>query len=121
MNAPADIEEILSRFGEAWGSGDADAVARTMTEDCVYEASVGPEPGRTYRGQQELLVGLKAMFAHDAAARIEIADQFVCGDRAAWEWRYYDRDGALVARGCDLFLFREGRIAVKNAFRKSLG
>jgi hypothetical protein len=59
------------------------------------------------------------MFAHDAAARIEITDVFVSGDRAAWEWRYFGASGELLARGCDLFVLRDGRIAVKNAFRKT--
>jgi ketosteroid isomerase-like protein len=116
---PAEIRDVLNRFAEAWGSADPARVLAVMAEDCVYEASVGPEPGRTYRGAAELLVGLKAMFAHDAPARIEITDVFGCGDRAAWEWRYYDAADNLIARGCDLFLLRDGRIAVKNAFRKT--
>jgi uncharacterized protein (TIGR02246 family) len=111
--------EILDRFGEAWASGDAARVVALMTEDGVYEASVGPEPGRTFRGAAEIRAGVEAMLAHDAAARTEITDVFVAGDRAAWEWRYYDASDQLVARGCDLFLLRDGRIAVKNAFRKT--
>ena len=116
-----ETREILERFGAAWGSGDAARVMALMTDDGVYEASAGPEPGRTFRAGAELLAGLEAMFAHDAPARIEITDLFVCGDRAAWEWRYYDAAGGLIARGCDLFLVRDGRIAVKNAFRKTGG
>ncbi len=112
--------EILDRFGEAWASGDAGRVVALMTDDCVYEASVGPEPGRAFRGVAEIRAGVAAMFAHDAAARTEITDIFVAGDRAAWEWRYYDASNKLVARGCDLFLLRDGRIAVKNAFRKTI-
>lgn len=119
MELSAEIREVLDRFADAWGSADAARVAAMMTEDCVYEASVGPEPGRTYRGAAELLAGLKAMFAHDAPARIEITDVFGAGDRVAWEWRYYDAADNLIARGCDLLLLRDGRIAVKNAFRKT--
>jgi ketosteroid isomerase-like protein len=118
MELPAEIPDVLNRFADAWGSADAARVVALMTDDGIYEASVGPEPGRTFRGA-ELLAGLEAMFAHDAPARIEITDVFACGDRVAWEWRYYDATDNLIARGCDLFVLRDGRIAVKNAFRKT--
>jgi uncharacterized protein (TIGR02246 family) len=119
MSVPPETSAILDRFAAAWASADADRVVSLMTDDGVYEASVGPEPGTTFRGAVELRAGLEKMFAHDAAARIEITDVFAVGDRVAWEWRYYDAAGALVARGCDLFMLRDGRIARKNAFRKT--
>ena len=118
---PAEIRDVLNRFADAWGSADPARVLAVMTDDCVYEASVGPEPGRTFRGAAELRAGLEAMFAYDAPARIEVTDVFGCGDRAAWEWRYYDAAHNLIAHGCDLFVLRDGRIAVKNAFRKTTG
>jgi len=119
MSLPPETSAILDRFAAAWASGDPDRVMALMTDDCVYEASVGPEPGTTFRGAAALRAGLETMFAHDAVARTEITDVFAAGDRVAWEWRYYDAAGALVARGCDLFLLRDGRIARKNAFRKT--
>jgi uncharacterized protein (TIGR02246 family) len=119
MSMSPETSDILERFAAAWASGDADRVMSLMTDDCVYEASVGPEPGLTFRGALDLRAGLEKMFAHDAAARSEITDIFVAGDRAAWEWRYYDAAGHLLARGCDLFVLRDGRIARKNAFRKT--
>ena len=121
MDPSAKTQDLLDRFAAAWASADSARVAALMTDDCVYEASVGPEPGRTFRGMQELVAGLEVMFAHDAPARTEITDVFVTADRAAWEWRYFSASGELIARGCDLFLIRDGRIAVKNAFRKTRG
>ena len=120
MTAPSpDASTLLEAFAAAWASAEPDRVLALMTDDCVYEASVGPEPGTTFRGAAELRAGLQAMFAHDGAARTEITDVFAAGDRAAWEWRYYDAAGGLIARGCDLFVLRDGRIARKNAFRKT--
>src|SRR5438046_2145775 len=78
-----------------------------------------PQPGTPFRGAAGLRAGLEKMFAHDAATRSEITDVFAVGDRVAWEWRYYDAAGNLLARGCDLFVLRDGRIARKNAFRKT--
>jgi uncharacterized protein (TIGR02246 family) len=114
-----ETSAILDRFAAAWATADADRVMSLMTDDCVYEASVGPEPGLTFRGTVELRSGLEKMFAHDAASRTEITDVFAAGNRAAWEWRYYDAAGKLLACGCDLYVLRDGRIARKNAFRKT--
>lgn len=119
LNLPAELSRVMEQLSEAWASANPDRVMAIMTEDCVYEASVGPEPGRTFRGAVELRAGLEKMFAHDGAARTEITDVFGVGDRVAWEWRYYDTAGNLLARGCDLFVVRDGRIARKNAFRKT--
>ena len=120
MSLSPETSAILDRFAAAWSSADADRVMSLMTDDCVYEASVGPEPGHTFRGAVELRSGLEKMFAHDAAMRTEITDVFAAGDRVAWEWRYYDSAGNLLARGCDLFVLRDGKIARKNAFRKTI-
>ena len=47
--------------------------------------------------------------------------QPVCGDRGVSEWKFTGTraDGTRVeANGCDLFTFRNGKIAVKDAYRK---
>lgn len=116
-----DPGELLTRFGAAWERQDPAAVATLLAPDCIYEASVGPEPGRTLAGRETIRTGLEVIFAGEAATRVEIRDHFAVGDRAAWEWRYYDASGSLLARGCDLFTFRDGLIHRKNAFRKTLG
>ncbi|WP_081489420.1 nuclear transport factor 2 family protein [Advenella kashmirensis] len=46
---------------------------------------------------------------------------WVCEDRGFSEWRYSGTmlDGTRVeADGCDLFTFSNGKIAVKDAYRK---
>lgn len=47
---------------------------------------------------------------------------FVSGDRGVSEWTFTGtrRDGTRVdVTGCDLFTFRDGKIAVKNSYRKN--
>ena len=41
----------LKQFGKAWDARDIDEFISTMTDDCVYCASVGPEPGTTHVGR----------------------------------------------------------------------
>ncbi len=44
------------------------------------------------------------------------------GDRGVSQWTFVatraDGGGRIEAAGCDLFTFRDGRIAVKDAYRK---
>ena len=45
------ITEFLQAFADAWNRHDIDALMTFMTEDCVFEASAGPEVcGTRYAG-----------------------------------------------------------------------
>jgi ketosteroid isomerase-like protein len=50
------------------------------------------------------------------------ARHFVSGDRGVSEWTFSGTraDGSRVeVHGCDLFTFRDGKIALKNSYRKN--
>lgn len=116
--------ERLREFNAAWGRGDVEALMSYMTEDCIYSASVGPEPGSTYRGREEVRRGFEELLAHDADGEGEEGACWVAGDHGAAEWSYIFTDSAgdqTVVRGCDLFLFRGDRVVVKDAYRKTSG
>ena len=64
----------------------------------------------------------EAVFAQISDARWADARHFVTGNRGVSEWTFTGtlNDGRRVeVNGCDLFLFRNGNIAVKNSFRKN--
>ena len=43
-NAVAEVTtEVLQAFADAWNCHDVDALMSFMTEDCVFEASAGPD------------------------------------------------------------------------------
>jgi ketosteroid isomerase-like protein len=71
MSSEPGIRDCLRRFADAWTRRDVDGLLALMTADAVYTASVGPDPGRTFRGHAELAAGFREMFAHDAGAEIE--------------------------------------------------
>jgi ketosteroid isomerase-like protein len=116
--------ERLRQFGAAWTRGDLDALMSFMTDDCVYVASVGPEPGTTYRGREEVRRGFAEMLAYDHGRERHGGMVMVGGDVGVAEWSFTERtaDGRQrTIRGCDLLEFRDGRIRRKDAFRKVLG
>ena len=113
--------ETIEAFAQAWSEKNIDAALDCMTEDCVYGASVGPEPGQTYRGRKQVREGILAMMKHDRTIRSELRNLLFSGDRAVWEWFYYSHNEAgveMIDHGCDLIWFEGDRIAVKQAFRK---
>jgi ketosteroid isomerase-like protein len=116
--------ECLARFADAWAAHDVGGLLELMTDDAVYAASVGPEPGRTYHGHPELGAGFRAMFDHDAGAVIEQGEPIVFGESAVSTWAYHfaSVDGSRhCERGIDLWRFRDGKICLKDAYRKTRG
>jgi steroid delta-isomerase-like uncharacterized protein len=119
----ADLFELMDRFADAWNRHDLDALMSMMTDDCVFEASAGPGvDGRRSEGRPAVRAAYAAVFeafpdAHWAGAR-----HFIAGNRGVSEWTFTGthQDGSRVGvNGCDLFTFRDGRIAVKNSYRKN--
>jgi steroid delta-isomerase-like uncharacterized protein len=122
---PADIDrlQLLDRFAEAWNRHDLDALMSMMTDDCVFEASAGPQvDGERSEGIAAVRAAYAAVFDTFPDAHWANARHFVAGHRGVSEWTFSGthRDGRRVeVTGCDLFTFREGRIAIKNSFRKN--
>ncbi len=56
----------LTAFGQAWAAEDVDLLMSMMTDDCVYAASVGDEPGTTYRGREAVRRGFAEILAFES-------------------------------------------------------
>jgi steroid delta-isomerase-like uncharacterized protein len=114
---------FLQAFADAWNRHDADAILSFMTADCVFEASAGPDVcGTRYAGREAVRAGCVDVWTTFPDAQWLNATHFVCGDRGVSEWIFTGTrtDGMRVeVHGCDLFGFRDGKIAVKNSYRKN--
>lgn len=115
--------ECLQQFADAWNRHDVDALMSFMTDDCVFEASAGPDVAGTRSvGRAAVRAAYAEVFATFPDAHWGNATHFVCGDRGVSEWIFTGTrsDGTRVeVQGCDLFRFRDGRIALKNSYRKN--
>lgn len=118
-----DNESVLQAFADAWNRHDIDALMSMMTTDCVFEASGGNAiDGERHEGQRAVLAAYTAVFEQYPDAHWGQARHFVRGDRGVSEWTFTGTrtDGKRVeVNGCDLFTLRNGKIAIKNSFRKS--
>ena len=115
--------ETLQTFADAWNRHDVDALMSFMSEDCVFESSAGPNVfGERYEGRDAVRAGYAEVFKTFPDAHWGNATHFVHGDRGVSEWTFTGTrlDGTRVeVHGCDLFTFKNGKIALKNSYRKN--
>ncbi|MFQ5932416.1 MAG: nuclear transport factor 2 family protein [Nitrospiraceae bacterium] len=115
--------EFLDAFADAWNRHDVDALMTFMTDDCVFKASAGPAVcGARYEGRDQVRKGFSEVFATFPDAHWGGARHFIRRHRGVSEWTFMGTrtDGTRVeVTGCDLFTFRNGKIAVKNSYRKN--
>ena len=115
--------ELLQAFADAFNRHDVDAIMTFMTGDCIFEASAGPDVcGTRYAGREAVRAAFTDVWTAFADAAWTNARHFVCGERGVSEWTFTGTraDGARIeVNGCDLFTFRDGKIAMKNSYRKN--
>ena len=115
--------DVLQDFADAWNRHDVDALMTFMTDDCVFESSAGPDvSGTRYVGRDAVRAGFADVFTVFPDAHWAHARHLIAGDRGVSEWTFTGTraDGARVeVHGCDLFTFRNGKIALKNSYRKN--
>ncbi len=116
-------EVFLQSFADAFNAHDLDAIMSHMTDDCVFEASAGPEVnGEKFMGQVQVRKAFEEVFITYPDAQWNEPRHFVFGNRGFSEWTFTGtrKDGTKVeVTGCDLFTFKDGKIAVKNSYRKN--
>jgi ketosteroid isomerase-like protein len=116
-------EEFLQSFADAFNAHDINAIMSHMTDDCLFEASAGPDSdGEKFEGQEEVRKAFEDVFASFPDAHWGKARHFILGDRGFSEWIFTGTklDGTKVeVTGVDLFTFKNGKIIIKNSYRKN--
>lgn len=115
--------DFLQSFADAFNAHDLNGIMSHMTDDCVFEASAGPDvDGEKFTGQEQVKKAFADVFATFPDAHWGNPRHFISGNRGLSEWIFTGTksDGTKVeVTGCDLFTFREGKIAIKNSYRKN--
>ena len=114
---------ILDAFASAFNEHDAGKIVSYMTEDCIFEASAGPDvDGEKFIGKAAVKKAFEDIFKNYPDAKWNDPHHFIAGDKAVSEWTFTGTkiDGSRVqVTGCDLFTFRDGKIFIKNSYRKN--
>lgn len=114
---------FLQEFADAWNRHDLDGMMSFMGEDCVFELSSGPDVmGKRFEGTYQVRKGYQAVLEAFPDGRWNVTTHFVSGERGVSQWVFTgsNPDGTSVeVNGCDLFTFKEGKIIVKDSYRKA--
>jgi ketosteroid isomerase-like protein len=115
---------LLKAFGEAFNRHDAEGLVSMMTEDCEFRTAMGEHAhGNSIRGKTAVREAFLTTFKNFPDARwVARGPDQVVGDRGFSEWTFIATRASDGARfdmdGVDLFVLRDGKIAVKDAYRK---
>lgn len=118
--------ETLRQFSAAWNAGDVDGLLSVMGDNPVYRGSTGHGPGSVFEGHDEVRAALETMVRGNTADADNAApepEMYIFEDRALvfWTLELTDQSGQRRAvDGVDVFTFTDdGRIAIKDAYRKA--
>jgi glutathione S-transferase len=121
-SAPPRMDrEALAAFDAAWTAGNLEALMSFVAPDCVYSASVGPEPGETFEGREAVRGGFEKVLSHDRGRARRGGTTWFLGDFAFAEWAFEEQtpEGPRRVRGIDRFEFSAAGIVRKDAYRKT--
>jgi len=124
MSQVHELQQLLKNFGAAFNRHDADALISMMTPDCLFRTAMGATAGGTLvSGHAAVKKAFQDTFAAFPDAQwVSRGADLVLETRGLSEWTFIGTrasDGARIeADGVDVFTFRDGLIAIKDAYRK---
>ena len=125
MNAPVSLatETTLAAFSAAWNRHDIDALMSFMHADCVFQTAAGPDAcGTRHVGQDAVRKAFASAWETVPDAQWINDRHVVHGEFGVSQWTFTGTaaDGSRIeSDGVDLFTFKDGKIALKNVFRKA--
>ena len=116
-------KDLDAFFGDGWNAHDVDALMSFMSDDCVFEGGAGADVcGTRHVGRERVREAFARVFATFPDVAFRDVRHVVTGERGLSEWTFVGttpEGKTLEANGCDLFTFREGKIAVKSSYLKN--
>ena len=120
-----DYDKLLEDFGHAFNQHDAAALVSMMTDGAVFYTVAGDtENGNAIIGREAIQRAFTDVWTNMPDAHWEAQHIFTKGNSGLSQWLFTGtnkRTGETIkAQGCDVFTFKNGKIAIKNAFRKQI-
>jgi steroid delta-isomerase-like uncharacterized protein len=116
------LSSTLQAITDAFNAHDLDAIMAFFADDCSFDMPRGREPwGKRLTGKAAVREGFAARFAGLPDVHYGDDRHWVSGDRGVSEWLLTGTtlDGRRVrVRGCDLWEFRDGKVARKDSYWK---
>jgi ketosteroid isomerase-like protein len=117
-------DAFMERFLDAWKRQSVEDIISMVTDDVVLESAFGPDPrGKRFVGKKAFAEGTVRFFEVMKDMSSTDRTYAIMGDKGFTEATrtYTDADGKRVTvRVCDIFDFRDGKVASKRAYIKRL-
>jgi len=114
--------ETLKQVLEAFNRHDLDAIMEYFSDDCSFDFPRGPEAyGQRFIGKEKVREALAGRFKGIPDVHYGNDRHWVEGDRGVSEWTLTGTTTSgvkLQVQGCDLWEFRNGKIARKDSYWK---
>jgi ketosteroid isomerase-like protein len=117
--APAATAATVRALTGALNARDRQAAAALFTPDAVFRPGAA---GASFAGPAAITEALFGFLDAHRSGRFETVHQLISADEAfeEWTWAGVTRDGAPAeSHGCDYYLVRDGRVALRSTFRKT--
>lgn len=125
LPSTAERDALLKTFGRAWFRRDAELLYQAVTPDFVWLATDGQGNPRHITGKSAVASEFAAMGGGDVQRRFEDVAYHHAPDATFMTFRLIETDKASgVVReeqGIERYTFKDGRIAVKDVYRKTAG
>lgn len=123
-NENQKLVALLGAFCEAFNQHDPEAIVSMITDDCEFRPAMGDNSfGASIKGKQAIKEAFISTFAMFPDAKwVPRNHNEVFGERGFSEWTFIatrKSDGAFFeVDGVDLFFFKNGKICLKDVYRK---
>lgn len=118
------LVSLLGAFCEAFNQHDPETIVSMITDDCEFRPAMGDHSfGASVKGKQAIKEAFENTFAMFPDAKwVPRNNNEVFGERGFSEWTFIatrKSDGAYFeVDGVDLFFFKDGKICLKDTYRK---
>lgn len=117
--SPAFTADQLDALLSAFNRHDVDGVMVHFADAAVMVAAAGKGGnGHAIEGAAAIRGFFAQRFANVPDLRWSPVSSFICGNRAATEWRVQSAAAGIDALGCDLWTFAGGKVLVKDTYLK---
>jgi steroid delta-isomerase-like uncharacterized protein len=122
-STPLVTPATLEAFSAAWNRHDVEALMSFMSDDCIFQTAAGPDAcGTRFVGREAVRAAFAAAWQNVPDAQWINGVHFVHGDFGTSQWTFTGTaaDGSRIETdGIDVFTFKDGKIQLKNVFRKA--
>jgi ketosteroid isomerase-like protein len=109
----------IRALNDALNARDRDATAALFGSDGVFHAGAA---GASFAGSEAITDAMFGFLGAHKSGQFETLHEVFAGDEAysEWKWAGVTNDGEPAeSHGCDYYLVRDGKVVVKNTFRKA--